>query len=79
MKRSSTEPAEVQEAALDLAPSTTGEVHRECVCVCLCEVGGGEESLRSSTETTENTGILVFPALKQVLMSSLVSPVEMLR
>lgn len=75
VKRSSTEPAEAQKAALDLATPITVEVHRECVCVCM-----GEEALRSSTatETTENTGFLVFPALKQVLMSSFVSPVEML-
>lgn len=33
VKRSSTEPAEAQEAALDLAPPRTVEVHRKCVCL----------------------------------------------
>lgn len=51
-----------------------GGSHSVCVCV------GGGESLRSSTatETTENTGFLFFATLKHVLMSSFVSPVEML-
>lgn len=74
VKRGSIETAAAQEAALNLAPPITVEVQGVCVCV------GGGESLRSSTarETTENTGFLFFPALKQVLMSGLVSPVEML-